>query len=265
MKKNIWITQQVYFPDEVAGAYLITRLAEGLTKFYNVKVLCGNPLYNAKGTTVPKNENVNGVKIKRCFSSSLDKNKFIYRVINLTTISISIFINCLIKLKKNDIVLVVTTPPTLPIFVLVACKLKGAKCILKIDDLYPEILMATGFLSKDSILFKMLSFLNKITFKYMSHVIVIGRDMEALVHEKISLQNNLSFIPNWADVDLVKPETKNKNILLKKLCIEDKFIINYAGNMGYAQDIESILDAAKILKENEKIHFLFLGLGIKKS
>ena len=60
MNKNVWVIQEVYYPDEVAGAYFMTKLAEGLSVYYNVNVLCGYPVYNARGIMVPKHERLNG-------------------------------------------------------------------------------------------------------------------------------------------------------------------------------------------------------------
>ena len=74
MDKKIWVISEVYSPDEVGGAYFMSKLAEGLANYYNVKVLCGYPVYTARGTMVPKHEILNGVKVKRCYATRFNKN-----------------------------------------------------------------------------------------------------------------------------------------------------------------------------------------------
>ena len=161
--KKVWVISEVYFPDEAGGAYFMSKLAEGLGQYYSVNVLCGYPpVYTAPGTTVPKREIRNGVNVERCCATRFDKNIIVLRLFNLLTISISIFVKALLGIRKQDIVLVVTTPPLLPFLVSLACHLRCAKCILRIEDVYPETLIATGLLGQRNMVTRVLLFMNKI-------------------------------------------------------------------------------------------------------
>jgi glycosyltransferase involved in cell wall biosynthesis len=143
--------------------------------------------------------------------------------------------------------------------------MRGAKCILRIDDIYPDTLIATGHFSKENIFMKFYSFTNKILYQSFEHIVVLGRDMEHLVKKKLgSTRQQITIIPNWADIDLIKPVPKEENILLNELGLNNKFIINLAGNMGLAQGIENLQKAVEILKDEDDIHFLFIGSGAKK-
>ena len=66
------------------------------------------------------------------------------------------------------------------------------------------------------------------------------------------------------EIDQIYACPRENNPLLRKIQIEDKFVVQYAGNMGYPHDIESLVEAAKILSYKQKIHFLFIGSGVKK-
>ncbi len=265
MDEKLWVISEVYSPDEAGGAYFISRLAEGLGQYYSVNVLCGYPVYTARGTMVPKHEIRNGVNVERCYETKFDKNIFILRLFNLLTVSISIFLKALLKIRKQDIVLVVTSPPLLPFGVSLACHLRRAKCILRIDDVYPETLIATGLLGQRNVVARFFSFMNKILYRSFERIVVVGRDMDQLVKNKLGRSNkHVTIIPNWADVDLVKPTSKANNVLLSEFGLLDKFIIQCAGNMGRAQGIENIFDAAKLLKDEDGIHFLFIGSGAKR-
>jgi len=70
-------------------------------------------------------------------------------------------------------------------------------------------------------------------------------------------------IPPWADTNKIKPIDKNDNPLSSELGQEGKITILYSGNMGISHDIDSILQAAKILKNEENIAFLLIGEGEK--
>lgn len=266
MDKKVWMISEVYSPDEAGGAYFMSKLAEGLGQYNSVNVLCGGPVYTARGTTVPKREIHNGVNVERCYATRFDKNIIVLRLFNLLTVSISIFFKALLGIRKQDIVLVVTTPPLLPFLVSLSCHLRHAKCILHIDDVYPETLIATGLLGQRNIVARVFSFMNKILYRSFERIVVLGRDMDQLVKNKLGRSNkHVTIIPHWADVDLVKPAPKANNVLLKELGLTDKFIIQCAGNMGRAQGIENLFKAVEMIKNEKDIHFLFIGSGAKRS
>ena len=263
--QNLWFITEAYYPDEVGTAYYMTKLAEGLAAFFKVKALCGFPIYNARGIRVPKREIHNHVHIKRCRGTTFNKDRFLLRIVNLATISLSIFFTALLDIKKNDIVIVVTSPPMLPFTIKTACWLKKATCILRIDDVYPETLIAAGMLNPQSFAATLLRSLNKKLYHKVDEIVVLGRDMERLARKKVPNSNKtITIIPNWADVDEIYPMPKNQNALLKELDLEGKFMVLCAGNMGRAQAIEMMFQAANLLKNNKSIHFLFIGSGAKK-
>ena len=244
----------------------MSKLAEGLACYHSVNVLCGYPTFTGRSIIVPKREIHNGVKVERCYSTMFDKNNIVLRIINLLTISVSIFLKSFQGIRKQDIVLVVTTPPLLPFLVSLACRLRRAKCILRIEDIYPETLIATGLFRQRNILMRFFSYMNKILYLSFEQIVVLGRDMDQLVKNKLGGTNkHVTIIPNWADVDLIKPTSKEDNFLLRELGLTDKFIIQCAGNMGRAQGIENVFKAVEIIKNENDIHFLFIGSGAMRS
>src|ERR1051325_8953392 len=70
----------------------------------------------------------------------------------------------------------------------------------------------------------------------------------------------ISFIPNGVDPDMFDPRIKGENIR-QEFNLMGKFIVTYAGALGIANDIQTILRAADSLRENSEIHFLIVGAG----
>ncbi len=265
-KKTLWVVTELYYPEETSTGYYLTRIAEGLTGDYNVKVLCGQPNYSARGVRASKREIHKQVEIFRSFGTTLNKNVIVYRLINMLTLSLSIFWNALFQFKKGNQVLVVTTPPSLPFITAFASLLRGTSYILLIHDNYPEILIAAEKTSAESVLVKILNFSNRWLYKYASKIIVVGRDMEKLIGRKTEgLDIPIKTIPNWAELESVEPAERKTNKLLLELNLEDKFVFLYAGNMGYPNDLESIIICAEQLKGETSIQFIFLGSGVKRN
>lgn len=267
-KKKLWILTELYYPENNQTGYYMTRIGEGLTNVFDVKIICGQPNYSVRGTIAPKYEIHKNVEIFRVRGTTLDKNVLIFRLINMLTHGCSVFFYALLKLKKNDEVLTVSAPPSLPFLSAFAAKIKGVDFSLIIQDKYPETIVAVKKAQSDSIFIKIFNRLNEWLYSEAKKIIVVGRDMEMLVKSQLKPENKqankIAVIPNWAALEEIEPCSKQENKLLKKLNITDKFIFLYAGNMGHPQDVESIIKCAEKLKDHPDIRFLFIGSGVKR-
>ena len=262
---RLWVVSELYYPEETSTGYYLTKIAEGLSACFDVKVLCGQPNYSKRGDFALKKEMHKGVEIFRARGTTLDKNIIAFRLINMLSLSFFIFIKALFNFQKNDRVLVVTTPPLLPFISALASLVRGGSYVLLIHDNYPEILVAVGKTEKNSAVVKVLDFFNHQLYKYANKIIVVGRDMEELVEKKIrGLDIPIECIPNWAELEQVKPLIREENRLLNQLGLSEKLVFLYAGNMGHPNDLESIVRCAEKLKDNSEFHFIFLGTGVKK-
>lgn len=265
MKNKIWIISEPYYPEETATGYIMTKIAEGLTRHYSVSVLCSQPTYRQRGHHSPRFEVRNKVAIYRCPGSTLDKDRLVFRLINIVTMSLSIFFAALFKIKRNELVIVVTVPPTMIFVIWLVCWLHRAKCILLVHDVYPEALIVTGLTKSGSVLSRTLEWFTRNVYRHMSAIVTIGRDMQRLISDKTSsCQTRVALITNWADIEQVRPFSRDKNALLTRLGLIDNFVIQYSGNMGLTHGIESLFQAAKDLAKESIYHFLFIGSGAKK-
>lgn len=261
----IWIISEIYYPDEDGTAFYLTRVAEYLACDYEVGVICGGPKYSARGRAVARKELRGRVRIERCMDIYLNKNELAPRVINALFISFSMFLKTVRKMRAGDIAIVVTNPPVLPFLALLACRIHSAKCILRVDDVYPEAIVAAGLLRPEGLAARAIGFLNGLLYRRMDRIVVLGRDMENLVSKRMNgNRSRIRLIQNWADTDSIKPSSKSGNRLLQELGLESKFVVLCAGNMGRVQAIETMLGAAERVKDEAGIHFLFIGQGAKR-
>lgn len=267
-KPILWVISELYYPENNQTGYYMTGIAEGLADDFEVKVICGQPNYAAKGMRAARREVHKNVEIFRVWGTTLDKDVILYRLLNMLTLGVSIFLKAVFKIKKGQTILAVSAPPSLPFISAVAAKIRRARYNLIIQDKYPEILLAVGKTSKDSIFFRLLDKLNRRLYSGAEKIIVVGRDMKQLVAAQTAVETNaettIEVIQNWASLEEIEPLPRLENPLLKELGILDKFVFMYAGNMGHPQDLESIVECAKKLKDDERFHFIFLGSGVKR-
>jgi glycosyltransferase involved in cell wall biosynthesis len=267
-RATIWVVSEMYYPEETSTGFFLTGIAEGLASAFPVRALCGQPTYSKRGTRAPYRETRNGVRIVRAPGTTLNKDVLPFRLANMATVSASIFLHLVVGLRRADAVLVVTTPPLLPLIARAASWLRGAKCVLLVHDVYPENMIAGGLIRPRSVAARLFGALSRTLYRAVDHICVIGRDMRELVARRRDRGGieRMTVIPNWAGSDMFESLERGDNPLLAELGLAGKFVVQYAGNMGPLHAIEDLVAAAERLREiNPAVHFLFIGSGAKKA
>lgn len=161
---------------------------------------------------------------------------------------------------RNCELFLVSNPPLTTFIPLFTRK----KYSILIYDLYPDSLFSQGFVKHDSFVARWWSKKNRKVFAQAKNVFTISDDMKRAVAQYVD-ESKIKVVYNWAHNEHLTPVEKADNTFLKQLQLEDKFIVLYSGNMGMTHDIDVLVDVANALKENAKIHFLFIGEGAKKA
>lgn len=157
--------------------------------------------------------------------------------------------------------LVLVSNPPLNVFVPLFTRKKFSFIVY---DLYPDSLFSQGFVKRNSFLGRWWMTKNKQIFAKADCVFTLSEDMKKAVVQYVA-EDKIKIVYNWAHNEHIRPIDKKENVFLADLKLQDKFIVLYSGNMGMTHDIDVLVDVADRLKENDKIHFLFIGEGAKKA
>ena len=262
MKRRLWVASELYYPEDTSTGYFLTAIAEGLAATYDVAVLTTRPGYSQRHVAVASREKRNGVEIHRLPGIRASKDRLLGRAVGLAVFSLAAFAAALVRLRRGDLALVVTNPPTLPFAILLAARLRGAQPVLLVHDVYPDILAATKLLPRASVAFGLLDRLFIALLRRFALVVVLGRDMRDTMAAKLSDRaGRIVIIPNWADLDLVDPADRDSNTLRVSLGWSDRFVVQVSGNFGRTHDLDSILAAAAELRADDSVRFLLVGQG----
>lgn len=262
--RSVWFFSELYYPEEISTGHTMTRIAESLAGRFPVKVICGRPDYSGKMLSSRLTERRNGVLIERCVIPPLNKNSMLSRALRAGLLTGVFFVKAVARIRQGDIVIAVTNPVTLPFAMALACKIRGAKFVFLVHDVFPENAAAAGLLRLNSWTLGLLAWI--MTFPYVAarDIIVVGRDMKEIVAKKrTGLFEKIAIITNWADSDDVRPMARAGNPMIESLGLKERFIVQFAGNLGRVQGLDYVLKAADILKA-ESVHFLFIGDGARK-
>jgi glycosyltransferase involved in cell wall biosynthesis len=264
-RQRVWIISELYYPELTSTGYFLTGIAEGLASASDVRVLCGQPSYWARGVRAASQEMLNGVDVHRCWATRFDKNKAYCRLLNLFTISVTVFSAALFGFRRHDIAIVVTNPPLLPYLIAVACRLKNARFVLLVHDVYPEVFMRLRILDPESVFARFMNRASRRLYRSANRIIVLGRDMQDLVSRKLEHQAEKVIIAtNWGDTDLLRPQPPSESRLLQRLGLQGRFVIQYCGNIGRSHGIKDLVEAAERLSTEPDFHFLLIGWGARK-
>ena len=149
----------------------------------------------------------------------------------------------------------------LPYAFAAAAKLRSARSVLIMHDLYPDVLIMAGLLKPDSLPAKAMRGLNALMFRALDAVVIIGRDTEKLLLRYGGMKREkIRFIPNWATLERGVRAVDPDNPYRRRLSAG--FIVGLSGNLGFTHDPVIVFEAARLLRDDSDIHFLLSGWGI---
>jgi colanic acid biosynthesis glycosyl transferase WcaI len=266
--KFLILTQ--YFPPEIGGAQ--TRLRSTATELHRlghqVEVVTALPNY-PRGRIFPgyrgcfyRREDSDGIRIHRVWIYAA-MGGGLARMLNYSSFMItSLF--ALTLARKPDFIFVESPPLLLSIPAYVAGLLWRVPYIFNVADLWPDIILEGGFMER-GFLVRMLFTLEQWSYRKAERVNAVTDGLrERLLHEKEVPADKLLFLPNGADTTHFQPRAPDE-ALKRKLGLEGKKIILWAGTLGTAHGLNYVLDAANLLSSESQIHFLFVGDGSAKA
>jgi putative colanic acid biosynthesis glycosyltransferase WcaI len=249
------LVSEHYAPDRSTTATYVTAIAKGLSTDTEVLVISGT----AHSASVAPLEAAQP-RVVEVGTWTPEKDALVRRAIAIVLFSVKIFFATLKHVTKNDVVLCVTTPFTLPYSVTLATKLRGASATLLIYDLYPEALVMAGFLQPSSWVTRTFRFANGLLFRTLAAIITIGRDVEALLLAYEGVESRkIKFIPNWTLIPIGYREIVAGNAFRRQF--KDKLVVGLSGNLGFTHSVNTVFEAARLLKDERNIHMLFSGWG----
>jgi glycosyltransferase involved in cell wall biosynthesis len=271
--KRVLIHSIVFSPDGVSTAYLYNDIALGLAdNGFGVVVLTTTPHYNLIESELTKQplskkifglyyvSNFNGIQV---YHIPIKKHKStLHRIISFVYWHMASFVVAL-TFRKINFVLSPSPPISIGLISLLIAKIKGAKAIYNVQEIYPDLLINQGNL-KSSFIINLLKKLEKFIYNNSDAVTTIDNVFYSIILPRFHDPQKLHIVPNFVDTDLYRPIKNQHSVPPIFGETNDKIKILYAGNIGFFQDWGPILFAAKQLL-HENIEFWIIGEGVQKN
>jgi colanic acid biosynthesis glycosyl transferase WcaI len=253
-RKRLVIVSEYYSPDPSTTSEIITTIATHLANGIPVLVLSGTAgSASADGAGKPT--------VIEISKRQTEKGALVRRAISETLFALRAFFALLRILRAGDVVLTVTAPFMLPYAVAGAARWKHAASILIMHDFYPDVLVLTGLLKPTSFSSRIIHRLNAGMFHLLSAVVIIGRETEQLLKRYAGITpDKVHHIPNWATLDVaVRPVIEHDKF---RRSSNAAFVVGLSGNLGFTHDPDVVFEAARLLQQDHRVHFLLSGWGI---
>lgn len=205
-------------------------------------------------------EKTDGVRIIRVPSYITHKKSAFKRLLSYSTFSFFAFVYSLFLVTKPDVIYSYYPPVFGGLVAIALCILKKSKLVYDVPDLWPEAVEASGMI-KSKMVIAIIDRLVKFIYDKSHAIIVISDGYRCALLNKGILESKIHRVYNWCDESrlFINHDVSSKSC--------DIFNILYAGNLGSAQSLDFVVQAARIIERqgNAKIRFTFIGDGVDKN
>lgn len=261
-QKDILFLCQYFYPEHNSSATLPFDTAKYLASHgFLVDGMVGYPREYSDDKHLPLEEVKDGVAIKRIRYIQMNRSRTLGRLVNYFSFTFSAWLKRS-YLKNYKTVIVYSNPPVLPLIPLWVKKKYGIKIVYVAYDVYPEVAYASHSLIPDSMISRVMIRINKHLFGMVDCVIALTDEMKEFLLAKRPMltRDRVVTIANWAHEGVSRP---NKLMYKRLGCQDGQFVVSYFGNLGICQDVETMINAAGLLKSDDRVSFLITGHGNK--
>ena len=207
-------------------------------------------------------QNFDGVRVLRSYIYPALHRSYVWRIVSFFSF---MFSSVWTVLRVRDVDLVMGTTP--PIFQAVSAWfvawIRRKPFLLEVRDLWPEFGVSMGVL-KNPVVIALARWLEMFLYARATHILVNSPAYKEYMIGKGVPENKVTYIAYGTDVDMFNPGVDGSSIRAE-FGVDDKFVVLYAGALGQANDIDTILRAAEKLKDEDKIRFVLFGDGKERT
>jgi glycosyltransferase involved in cell wall biosynthesis len=271
-KKNIWIISHYTSPIKYGYGTRLFLLSEEFIKMgYDVTIFTSTSNYQLNIKPVTKKiftkENINGITLVWVKGINYSDVGGFKRVLSWFIFSLFLLFYRSEQTNKPDIVLV-SSLSIIPVINgwLITKRYSNCKFILEIRDLWPQTLIEIGGYSIHHPLVILLGWFEKFGYKHADHIVATMPKADIHIRKRIKQEFNFTCIPQGIDLNLLNGNTNLTEEEIKEFFLEKKFVVGYAGALGRANSLETLIETARHINKRliNDIHFILVGDGNAK-
>ena len=249
----------------VSTAQHLTDLATTLaSRGHEVTVVASDRGYDEPAVRFKRRERWEGIDIIRIPAAAFGKSSRWRRILNFGSFMLLCSLR-LLFLRRFDVVVALTSPPLISFLAALFVKLKGGSLCFWVMDLNPDEAIAAGWLAPNSVTSRIFQRMLKYSLRVASQTVVLDRFMKERVVAKGVDAMRVAIVPPWSHDDMVVYSVRGREEFRWQHGFVDSFVVMYSGNHSPCHPLNTLLDAARALKEKSEIVFCFVGGGSEQA
>jgi colanic acid biosynthesis glycosyl transferase WcaI len=262
--RTILIISQVYAPDPSSlGQHMADAAAELVRRGHRVVVLTSANGFEDPSARYPAREVRDGVEIRRLPFSSFGKGSIATRLLG-SGIFLAQAVARGILLRGLDTVVVSTSPPMGCFAGAMLRAVRHIRLVFWLMDVNPDQTIALGHTREGSWLARGFDWLIRVGLRSADRVIVLDRFMAARVSRKQDISDKIDVIPPWPHDVHDEAIAHADNPFRRQHLLDGKVVVMYSGNHSPSNPVSTLLEAAKRMRDEPRMVFLFVGGGAGK-
>ncbi|MDW3217964.1 MAG: glycosyltransferase family 4 protein [Acidimicrobiales bacterium] len=255
-------------PDVAPTGVVITEIVHQLAAAgHELDVVTSLPWYESHaiedgwGGRPVRRESTAWGRITRVHPFPTDKTSIPARAAGFAGFTVLATIVAVLRRRRPDVVLAMSPPLTLGLTGWVAARLRRVPYVFNIQDVFPDVAVEVGAITNPRLI-RFLRWLERFTYRRADAVTVLSDDLRANVEEKLAGRGGteVRVIPNFVDTDRITPGPR-ENGYRDEFGLGDRTVVMYAGNLGFSQPLELMVEAARSLQERDDLVFVVNGGG----
>ena len=228
---------------------------------HEVTVITSRQLYEDSAARLAARERVHGVEVVRVPTTRFGRGNVLGRALDYATFYLSASVALWRACRPGVTVVAKTDPPLISVPAAMVCRLRGARLVNWLQDLFPEVAQASGARFALGWPGRLLVRLRDSSLRRAALNVALGERMAERLRARAVPAERIAVIGNWADGANVRPVASAANPLRSAWGLGDDFVVAYSGNMGRVHEFATILEAMRLLRQSAGVRFLFIGGG----
>ena len=234
---------------------------------HEVQVLTGFPnyptgkIYDGYKLRFKQTEYIEGIEVTRVALYPSHDSSVLKRIFNYISFAFMAALIGIFATKKTDVIYAYHPPLTVGVAALLIKLFRRIPIVYDIQDMWPDTLKATGMMNNEKLL-NIISLVCDQVYKYVDHIVVLSPGFKQLLMNRNVKEDKISVIYNWCDEEALETKTILKEEYNQIL--SNKFNLVFAGNLGKAQGLDTLINVAKALQNNNQIQLVFVGDGTER-
>ncbi len=259
---RIIFANRYFFPDQSATSRMVSSLAFSLARAgFEVGVVTSRALHDDREVRLPAQETINGVKVWRIGGSNFGRYRTIGRAMDYLTFHTAALFWWLRHLRQGDVCVICTDPPLLSVSSALPIRLKGARMVNWILDLFPEAAVELEMISARGVPARLSMAMRDKSIRRSALIACPSDSMAGYLRKRALPANAIATVHLWSDCNEIHPVAPQENHLRQQWGLDGVFVVGYSGNFGRAHEFSTMLEAAARLRHRDDIRFLLIGGG----